>query len=217
MKAKCTCKGGQDGGCKHISAAMYSLEDLLNTRCTDSITSGPCQWVKRPTASSKPCEIKNLIIGKLNSPLKRRTKAKVLSHKKRPLGKRTKATKKPPTTPARRKKKRKDHIFCENIDVDVRNEDQRRDPSPEFICKFISRIKENPGKAPAILNLLQNTYMPEEDFYECNEKSVTKSNKATSTHSNGIMKEKLMQFSSRKDVVATLENEVQEIFTPDEI
>ena len=79
LKAKCTCKGGQDGGCKHISAAMYSLEDLLNTHCTDSITSGPCQWVKRPTASSKPCEIKNLIIGKLNSPLKRRTKAKVLT------------------------------------------------------------------------------------------------------------------------------------------
>lgn len=63
LKAKCTCKGGQDRGCKHISAAMYSLEDLLNTRCTDSITSGPCQWVKRPSASSKPCEIENLIIG----------------------------------------------------------------------------------------------------------------------------------------------------------
>ena len=98
----------------------------------------------------------------------------------------------------------------------MRNKDQGRDPSPESICKFISKIKENSGKAPAILNLLQNTYMPE-DFYECNEKSATKSNKATSTHSNGIMKEKLMQFSSRKDVVATLENEVQEIFTPNEI
>ena len=29
LQAKCKCKGGLDGGCKHISAAMYSLEDLL--------------------------------------------------------------------------------------------------------------------------------------------------------------------------------------------
>lgn len=61
--------------------------------------------------------------------------------------------------------------------------------------------------------------MPEEDFHEWNKiKSATiKSNKATSTHSNGIMKEKLVQFNSRKDVVATLESEVEEIFTSDEI
>ena len=26
LKAKCMCKGGRDGGCKHIGAAMYSLE-----------------------------------------------------------------------------------------------------------------------------------------------------------------------------------------------
>ena len=40
------CKGGCDGGCKHISAAMYSLEDLLNTKHNDSSTSGSCMWVK---------------------------------------------------------------------------------------------------------------------------------------------------------------------------
>lgn len=27
LKAFCKCKGGRDGGCKHVSAAMYSLED----------------------------------------------------------------------------------------------------------------------------------------------------------------------------------------------
>lgn len=31
LKVKCTCLGGRDGGCKYIAAAMYSLEDLLNT------------------------------------------------------------------------------------------------------------------------------------------------------------------------------------------
>ena len=111
LKGKCTCKRGQDGSCKHISAAMYSLKDLSNRRCTDSITSGIRQWVKRPTASSKPCEIKKLIIGRLNSPLKRRTKAKFLSQKKRILRKRTKAFKKTATARTRRKTKRKDHIF----------------------------------------------------------------------------------------------------------
>ena len=74
LKARCVCKGGRDGGCKHIAAAVYSLEHLLNSRCKDSMTSGPCKWVKRPTSDSKPCEVKNLKIGKFSSPLKRRRK-----------------------------------------------------------------------------------------------------------------------------------------------
>ena len=28
LQARCKCKGGKDGGCKHIAAAMYTLEDL---------------------------------------------------------------------------------------------------------------------------------------------------------------------------------------------
>ncbi|XP_068707905.1 uncharacterized protein [Montipora foliosa] len=52
LHARCECKGGRDGGCKHIAAAMYSLEDLLNTRGKDSVTSGPCTWVKRQRAST---------------------------------------------------------------------------------------------------------------------------------------------------------------------
>ena len=91
LKAWCTCKGGRDGGCKHISAAMYSLEDLLNTHSTESVTSGPCQWVKRPTSSSKPCEVKDLKIGKCSSPpLKKRTKANY-----KPAVKRKQVEKKP--------------------------------------------------------------------------------------------------------------------------
>ena len=64
IDAFCKCKGGRDGGCKHIAAAMYSLEDLLNTRGEDSVTSGPCRWVRKPLVNLEPCEVKHLIITK---------------------------------------------------------------------------------------------------------------------------------------------------------
>ena len=73
LQARCRCKGGRDGGCKHIVAAMYALEDLLNTRGNDSVTSGPCIWVKRPRANTQACEVKDLVIEKGKKP----------SHKKR--------------------------------------------------------------------------------------------------------------------------------------
>jgi hypothetical protein len=76
LKAKCMCKGGRDGGCKHISAAMYSLEDLLNTRGSDSATSGSCSWIKRPTSSTQPCEVRKLVIEKGKLPSHRNRKRK---------------------------------------------------------------------------------------------------------------------------------------------
>ena len=57
--ARCACKGGQVGSCKHIALCMYSLEDLLKNR--GSVTTGPCQWVKRPTSETEPCDIKHFI------------------------------------------------------------------------------------------------------------------------------------------------------------
>jgi hypothetical protein len=60
LMARCSCHGGQDGGCKHIGACMYSLEDLLNNR--GSVTSGPCQLVKRATSQTIPCDIKHFQI-----------------------------------------------------------------------------------------------------------------------------------------------------------
>ena len=45
LQAQCKCKGGLDGACKHITAAMYALEDLLNTRGEDGETSGSCVWI----------------------------------------------------------------------------------------------------------------------------------------------------------------------------
>ena len=73
LLARCKCKGGRDGGCKHIAAAMYTLDDLLNTRGKDSVTSGPCVWVRRPRANTQACEVKDLVI----------KKGKKLSHEKR--------------------------------------------------------------------------------------------------------------------------------------
>ena len=76
LEARCECKGGQDGGCKHIAAAMYSLEDLLNTSRKDSVTSGPCIWVKKQRANTQPCEVKDLMIEKAKKPFLKKRKRK---------------------------------------------------------------------------------------------------------------------------------------------
>ena len=68
LKAKCMCKGGRDGGCKHLGAAMYSLEELLNMRGDTSATSGPCLWMKKAQSSTKPCDMAELVIEKFKLP-----------------------------------------------------------------------------------------------------------------------------------------------------
>ena len=64
LSAYCKCKGGRDGGCKHIAAAMYSLQDMLKTRGEESVTSGLCQWIRKPLANVDPYEVKDLVITK---------------------------------------------------------------------------------------------------------------------------------------------------------
>ena len=71
LQARCKCKGGRDGGCKHIAAAMYALEDLLNSRGKDSLTSGPCFWARR-----QACEVKDLVIEKSKKPSHEKRKCK---------------------------------------------------------------------------------------------------------------------------------------------
>ena len=62
------------------ASASKSLKDMplaelkLNTRSEDSVTGGTCRWLKRPTSSSKPCEVKHLKIAKRNPSLKRKRK-----------------------------------------------------------------------------------------------------------------------------------------------
>ncbi|XP_074629434.1 uncharacterized protein LOC141887030 [Acropora palmata] len=76
LQALCKCKGGRDGACKHIAAAMYALEDLLNSRGKDSVTSGPCVWVRRPRANTQACAVKDLIIEKSKKPSHNKRKRK---------------------------------------------------------------------------------------------------------------------------------------------
>ena len=76
LQARCKCKGGRDGGCKHIAAAMYALEDVLNTLGKDSVTSGPCIWVKRPRGKAQACEVKDLVIEKGKNPSYKKRKRK---------------------------------------------------------------------------------------------------------------------------------------------
>ncbi|KXJ26833.1 uncharacterized protein LOC110239144 [Exaiptasia diaphana] len=74
LYAKCKCKGGQDGGCKHIAAAMYALEDFLHSPDKDSVTSGPCLWTKKPRSNSEPCEVKDLHIERIKKPSNKKRK-----------------------------------------------------------------------------------------------------------------------------------------------
>ena len=64
-------KSVEIGECKHIAAAMYALEDLLNTRGKDSVTSGPCFWARR-----QACEVKDLVIEKGKKPSHEKRKCK---------------------------------------------------------------------------------------------------------------------------------------------
>ena len=76
LQARCKCKGGRDGGCKHIAAAMYALEDFLNSRGKDSVTSAPCIWVKKPRANTQACKVKDLVIKKAKKPSYKKRKRK---------------------------------------------------------------------------------------------------------------------------------------------
>lgn len=90
LEAFCKCKGGRDGGCKHIAAAIYSLEFLLNSQAKDSVTSGPCLWKKKPSSSNQPCEVKDLNISKSEY------------------------------EPAKKKRKQPNYVWLQNIDHDPR-------------------------------------------------------------------------------------------------
>ena len=79
LQARYKCKSGRDGGCKHIAAAFYTLEDLLNTRGKDNVRSGPCVWVRRPGPNMQMCEVKDLVIEKGKKPSHKKRKCKQVS------------------------------------------------------------------------------------------------------------------------------------------
>ena len=55
---------------------MYALKHLLNTRGEESVTSGPCVWVRRPRANMQACEVKDLFIEKGKKPSHKKRKRK---------------------------------------------------------------------------------------------------------------------------------------------
>ncbi|KAK7105282.1 hypothetical protein V1264_016686 [Littorina saxatilis] len=46
LSAYCTCKGGIDGCCRHVLATLYEVIDFRNDEHRESVTSGPCLWVR---------------------------------------------------------------------------------------------------------------------------------------------------------------------------
>ena len=63
------CPGGQDGACKHVAAALYSLHDCLYPASgpTDTL----CYWKKKQTTGTKPKPIKEVKIAKAGNLLKK--------------------------------------------------------------------------------------------------------------------------------------------------
>ena len=55
---------------------MFAVKDLLNTRGEESVTSGPCVWVRRPRANMQACEVKDLVIEKGKKPSHKKRKRK---------------------------------------------------------------------------------------------------------------------------------------------
>ncbi len=55
--ALCICKGGIDGYCRHVQAIVFTFMQLMDDylkKCENSVTSGPCQWVKKSKDTQEP-------------------------------------------------------------------------------------------------------------------------------------------------------------------
>ena len=85
LQARCKSKGSRDGACKHIAAAMYALEDLLNIRGEDSVKSGQCVWVRRPTVNTQACAVKYIVIERGEKPSHKKRKRKEIKMKEMSL------------------------------------------------------------------------------------------------------------------------------------
>ena len=49
-----------DGGCRHIAAALYELNNFVATAA--SVTDGPCTWSKKSRPSDEPMKAKGLFL-----------------------------------------------------------------------------------------------------------------------------------------------------------
>lgn len=61
--AYCKCKGGADGACRHVVAALFEIAQYAEEANQISVTSQTCQWTKKPKQNeTTPTAISNLNI-----------------------------------------------------------------------------------------------------------------------------------------------------------
>ena len=140
IDAYCVCLGGRDGGCKHIAAAMYSLEDLLNSRGEDSVTSGPCQWNRKPKPDTTSCEVKDLLIV--------RKKKRCLNDQEQDA--------------SFGRKKSRNYTFSQFIDHDPRMPSDRLPCSPAQLSSIVDSMEQMKSK-PVVMSVLANQLYCSED------------------------------------------------------
>ncbi|CAB4026130.1 Carboxypeptidase D [Paramuricea clavata] len=133
LDAFCVCLGGRDGACKHVAAAMYSHDALLNTKGEDSVTSKPCKWTRRPKPDTSACEVRDLSVNKRGL----KDQNELLS----------------------KKKKTQEYTFSQFIDHDQRTMQDREPCSPEQLATLVTSMQSMKEK-PAILPILTKHLIP---------------------------------------------------------
>ena len=62
--AYCPCKGGSDGACKHVTAALFDLQSMVSSNLTNTCTSEKCLWKRRNRNSDYAIRLEDLNIVK---------------------------------------------------------------------------------------------------------------------------------------------------------
>ena len=62
--AYCPCKGGSDGACKHVTAALFDLQSMVSSNLTNTCTSEKCLWKRRSRNSDYAIRLEDLNIVK---------------------------------------------------------------------------------------------------------------------------------------------------------
>ena len=56
-----------DGGCRHVAATLFEIEDFQNDQLKSSVTSGKCLWVKKSKTTTEPVMATGLNTSIINS------------------------------------------------------------------------------------------------------------------------------------------------------
>ena len=188
IDAYCVCLGRRHGGCKHIAAAMHSLEDLLNSRGEDTVTSGPSQWNRKPKPDTTSCAVKDhLIVRKKKRCLKDQEQDASLG-----------------------RKRLRSYTFSQFIDHDPHMPSDRLPCSPAQLSSIVDSMEQMKSK-PVIMSVLANQLYCCEDMPDNNTKqqdvililNVEYQNRnllsmSTNKHSNTKSSSKSLQFTDEE-------------------